>query len=112
MFGECSPRLRRMNETEFMTITPRGRFILFTGFPMAVWAMLFALGQRDDRFFGIGGTVEPYVCYGLVVAILVAGKLLYEHLSKRVVVPLGIMGWLTMASVIFWYFWAGPGEVK
>jgi len=36
---------------------------------------------------------------------------LYHHVSKRVVIPIGVTCWILAFLVMCWFFWFGPGAI-
>lgn len=79
---------------------------------MAVLAVLLVstvhhglLGLEDT----FGQNVAPYVVFFIPIAFIFGGMVIYDHFPKRLVVPCGIVGWIVGMSLIYWYFWFGPG---
>ncbi len=64
------------------------------------------LGGIADTF---GQNAEPYVIFFTPVVIGIGGMVLYDHFPKRLIIPLGIIGWIIGLSVFYWYFWFGSG---
>jgi hypothetical protein len=93
-------------------IGPSGRWLIFSGIPVATLAVLLVstlhhgLNQIPKI---VGETSAPYVVFFTPVVIGIGGMVLYEHFPKRLVIPLGIAGWIIGLSLIYWYFWFGPG---
>jgi len=56
-----------------------------------------------------GQNAAPYVVFFTPVVIGVGGMVLYDYFPKRLVIPCGIFGWIVGMSLIYWYFWFGPG---
>jgi hypothetical protein len=57
----------------------------------------------------VGEKALPYVIFFTPVIIGICGRVLYGYLPKRLVIPLGVTGWVIGLSLIYWYFWFGPG---
>jgi hypothetical protein len=88
-----------------------GRWLIFAGLPMMLVAVLFVCFENNlER--KVGTRAFPYFLYFTPLVILVAGQLVYEHLPKRLLIPLGVIGWIVTASVLCWFFWIGPGALK
>jgi hypothetical protein len=99
-----------MRENHSPYIGAGGRWLIFAGLPLAVCAILFVSTQTTGG--GVRGVSEkllPYVLFFVPVAVVIGGIILYDHVPKRLVFPLGIVGWIVNASVLCWYFWFGPG---
>ena len=101
-----------MNKKNPNGIGPVGRWSIFFGIPVALLAILLVstlhhgLNQIPKI---VGEAAAPYVVFFTPVIIGIVGMVLYEHFPKRLVIPLGIVGWIVGLSLIFWYFWFGPG---
>ena len=102
-----------MNEKYPSGIGPAGRWLIFSGIPLAFWALFFALTEPHHALErAVGENVYPYLVVGVLSVLVIAGKILYERFPKRWVIPLGIVGWVLTASVFCWFFWFGPGALK
>jgi hypothetical protein len=94
-------------------IGPAGRSLIFGGIPVTILAVLLVstLHHRLNQIPKIvGESAAPYVVFFTPVVIIFGSILLHEHLPKRLVIPLGITGWILGLSLIYWYFWFGPGS--
>jgi hypothetical protein len=93
-------------------IGPSGRWLIFGGIPVAVVAILLVSTLRHG-FLGLedslGQNVTPYVVFFTPAVIGFGSMFLYDHFPKRLVIPCGIVGWIVGMSLIYWYFWFGPG---
>ena len=101
-----------MNQKHPYGIGPGGHWLIFAGIPLAICAILLTSTMTDDG--GIRGVNEkflPYVIAGVPAAIVISAMVLYDHFPKRLIFPLGIIGWVVNFSVLFWYFWFGPGAL-
>jgi hypothetical protein len=105
--------LNSMNKQHPPSIGPSGRWLIFFGIPMAILGILLTFTMRHGLDKGLvhafGETALPYVIFFTPVVIGIGGMVLYEHFPKRLVIPFGIVGWIVGLSLIFWYFWFGPG---
>ncbi|MEI6194986.1 MAG: hypothetical protein WCS42_11730 [Verrucomicrobiota bacterium] len=91
-------------------IGPAGRWLIFAGMPMAVWAVFFAISEPHHALeHAVGAKVFPFVLAGVPAAAMIGGMVLYGHFPKKLVIPLGIVGWIISVSVLCWFFWFGPG---
>jgi hypothetical protein len=64
---------------------------------------------RDGHIRGVSEPLLPYVVAGVPAAVMILSMVLYGHFPKRLVIPLGIVGWMIHVSVLCWFFWFGPG---
>lgn len=101
-----------MNKKHPYGIGPTGRWLIFAGFPFSFCAILLTSTMTNDG--GIRGISEkflPYVIAGVPSALMIGGMVLYGYLPKRLVIPVGIIGWAISVSVLCWFFWFGPGAL-
>ncbi|MFZ1074593.1 MAG: hypothetical protein WAO21_14290 [Verrucomicrobiia bacterium] len=103
-----------MNEKPPHGVGPSGRWLIFAGLPVAILGILLVSTLRHGLEPGLANAVGekalPYVLFFTPVVIGFGSMALYEHFPKRLVVPLGILGWIVGLSLIYWYFWFGPGS--
>jgi hypothetical protein len=79
-----------------------GRLKIYFGVPifiMAAIAMLTPLFKALER--NVGPSVAPYVMLGIALIILAAAWALYDHIPKRFIIPIGIIGWMLTGAMIF-----------
>jgi hypothetical protein len=89
-------------------IGPAGRWYIFSGIPFAAVAIFqTAIAPSLDHF--VGQRADSYVDLLIIAAIVVAALILYDHVPQKLVLPLGIVGWIIAFSLLYWYFWFGPG---
>lgn len=93
-------------------IGPSGRWFIFCGVPVAGLAILIVSTLRHGLEPGLANAVGenalPYVVFFTPVAIGVMGMVLYEYFPKRLVIPVGVTGWIVGLILLYWYFWFGP----
>jgi hypothetical protein len=97
-------------EVEKKYIGQTGRLKIYFGAPifiMAAAGMLTSLFESLERL--IGPSVAPYVMLGMALLILAAAWALYDHIPEKVIIPIGIIGWMLTLSLIFWFCFYGPG---
>ncbi|MGB8371204.1 MAG: hypothetical protein WCF71_18135 [Verrucomicrobiia bacterium] len=93
-------------------IGPAGRSLIFGGIPVAILAVLLVstlhhgLNQIPEI---VGEKAEPYVIFFTPVLLIFGGSALRKYFPQRLVIPFGIIGWVVGLSLIYWYFWFGPG---
>jgi hypothetical protein len=94
-------------------IGPGVHWLIFAGFPLAIWAIYFAFTEPHHALeSAVGEPAFAYLVFFVPAAIMIAGMVLYDHFPKRLVIPVGIVGWLVNFSVFFWFFWFGPGALR
>lgn len=97
-----------MKEKYPQGIGPAGRWYIFSGIPFAVIAIFHTTtGNLVDRIFG--EKISPYVDLFIIAAIAIAALALYDDFQKRLIILFGIIGWIISFSLLYWYFWFGPG---
>jgi len=91
-------------------ISAGGRWLIFAGLPLAICAILFVLVVPHDRLVHFTGEkFLPYVLFFGPAAIVIGFMVLYDHFPKRLIIPVGIIGWIVHFSALGWFFWFGPG---
>jgi hypothetical protein len=99
-----------MNQKYPYGIGPGGHWLIFAGFPLAIWAIFFVVTEPDHALeHYVGEKVYPYVVAGVPATIMIGGMILYNYFPKRLVIPFGIVGWIIHISAFCWFFWFGPG---
>src|ERR1039457_3110957 len=89
-------------------IGPAGFWLIFSGIPIAVLAILLTSTlTRDGNIRGVSERALPYVLLFVPAAIIVGCRELYHHVPKRLIIPFGFVGWIIALSVACWYFWFG-----
>jgi hypothetical protein len=84
-------------------IGPAGYWLIFSGIPTAIAAILFVATERSlDRI--VGENALPYVLFFVPVLIIMVSRVLYDRFPKRLVIPLGIMGWMVNFATLFWFY--------
>jgi hypothetical protein len=112
-FGRKFPKtfeksLQSVNKKYPYGIGPGGRWLIFAGIPLSVIAILFTTTERSlDRI--VGHAAEPYVLFFVPAAIAITGMVFYDYFPKRLIIPIGIIGWIMGLSIMYWYSWFGPG---
>jgi len=97
-----------MNKMHPNGIGPGGRWLIFAGVPTIITALFFMI---TDHFSGrlISPNVEPYTNALIPLAVVIGSMALYDCVPQRLVIPLGIAGWVLGLSLLYWYFWVGLG---
>lgn len=102
-----------MNEKSPNAIGRAGRFLIFGGIPLSILAVMLVStlhhGLNEIPKI-VGETAAPYVVFFTPVLVGYGCMFFYERFPKRLVIPIGIVGWVIGLSLIYWYFWFGPGS--
>lgn len=100
-----------MREKRSKIIGPAGYWMIFAGVPIAIMAIMLASTLRDGNIRGVSEGALPYVILFVPLAIIVGCHELYRHVPQRLVIPIGIVGWVISVSVMCWFCWFGPGAI-
>jgi len=88
------------------SVGPAGRWIIFSGVPLAVCATLLAVTlTRDGSIRGVSEKSLPYVILLVPIAVIVFGKILYDTCPSRYVIPFGVVGWIATFALYAWISW-------
>jgi hypothetical protein len=104
-----------MSDDNPSSIGPQGRWIIFGGTGAAVLSSFDYLIDPLDRAVDnhiISVTAFAYILVGVAGIILVATMILYNYCPKKLVIPLGVVGWIAAIILQNYYFWFGPGALK
>lgn len=89
-----------------------GQWLIFLGTAVAVLGIVLVctlhhgLNELPKIF---GEKVAPYIVFFTPALLGFCSLVLFERCPKRLVVPIGVTGWVIGISLIYWYFWFGPG---
>jgi hypothetical protein len=101
-----------MNQKNSNGIGPAGRWFIFGGIPLNVYgvSLTFTVPHGVNGLaHAVGEKALPYVIIFMPLVIIFGGWLLYRHFPNRLVVPFGVAGWIMGLSLMYWYYWFGPG---
>jgi hypothetical protein len=91
-------------------ISPVGRWIIFAGIPLSVWAIFFVTTEPHHALEqAVGEKIFPYILAGVPATLMIGGMVLFNRFPKNLVVPFGIIGWIIHVTALCWFFWFGPG---
>jgi hypothetical protein len=108
LVGNLPKHLRFLNKQYPYGIGPAGRWYIFSGIPVAIIALFHTTVEQSlDQLFG--EKISPYLDLFIIALIAISALVLYDYFPKRLVIPLGIAGWIISLSLLYWYFWFGPG---
>jgi len=83
-------------------ISEGARRMIFGGVPTLCLAAFMFKGETVAH--AVGERAFPYVFFAVLAAYILGGYILYQCVPKRLVIPLGIAGWLTALSLVLWLF--------
>ena len=87
-----------------------GRVKIYLGAPvfiMVATGMLTPAGKLLTH--ALGDNVATYVILGIILMVIAVSLFLYDYTPKKLVVPIGVIGWLLTLALIIWFFFFGPG---
>jgi hypothetical protein len=94
-------------------IGPGGRWLIFSGVPIGILAILMVLTSRDGgNMRGVSEKYLPYVIVLLFTVVFVVCRELYHRFPKHLIIPFGCVGWMITVVLLCWFFWFGPGALK
>lgn len=99
-----SPSSDGKSDKHSQIIGPAGYWLTFAGVPMAIIAVLMAFTMRDGDIRGVSERALPYVLAFVPVAIVIGSRELYKQIPKRLVIPLGVFGWIIHFVILSWIF--------
>lgn len=95
---KANPETKARLESKFVT---RDSVTIYSGAPMFVTVFLGQWFERLPRL--VGESALPYVALGIFLAIVAISLFLYDYIPRRLVIPIGILGWLlTVAGFILY----------
>jgi hypothetical protein len=78
-----------------------GRWAIFSGAPMVLYALQACTYERLVHV--VGERLGPYIGLGIGGIIIVLSLIVYDHVPRRLVFPIGIVGWIVTLSLMYWY---------
>ena len=98
------------DEVEQAFIGGWGRARIETGFPMFFVALfLLVIPGYDKLAHIVGERAAAYVLLAVIMIICGISLYFYERIPKRLVLPIGFLGWILLVGLTCWYGWFGPG---
>ena len=95
--------LKVMNENPRPAVGPFGRYITFSGTGMVFMAVCTYLIKPLES--SSGEKALPYLILGLGTASVLATNILYERCPKRLIIPVGLVGWVLTFLLLFLGNW-------
>jgi hypothetical protein len=90
-----------------------GHWLIFAGVPFAIADALFVItGSHHSLERAVGSNALPYVLFFGPAIIVVGSKIFYDQFTKGFPIQIGICGWIIGFSLMYWFFWFGPGAFK
>jgi hypothetical protein len=103
--AKASPETETAIENKYVGAGGHGR--IYAGAPMSIMAFLmFFYGEKFLNKFG--NATGAYLGLGIFFVILVAGLILRDHLPPKLLIPIGIIGWLLTLSLFIWFGFFSP----
>jgi hypothetical protein len=93
-----------MGQKHSQRIGSAGYWLIFAGVPIAIIAILAAFTMRNGDIRGVSERALPYVLAFVPVAIVIGSRELYKQIPKRLVIPLGVFGWIIHFVILSWIF--------
>lgn len=86
-------------------VSRRDSWLIFSGIPFSVLAIYSVMvGPSEHQL--VGQNAEPYVVFFVPALIVIIAMLVFNHFPKRLVVPLGIIGWIITFVIVCSYSWS------
>jgi hypothetical protein len=95
-----------MNEQSPDRVGPGVRWFVFGGFPMIAMALLACCYESLVRV--VGERPAPYVGLGIAAVVWIGSLVVYDYIPKRLILPIGVVGWIVTLSVGYWFLNHGP----
>ena len=88
-----------------------GYWLLFSGIPFAIGAILFVFVELHhiipERLRNQNMSI--YIFFFTPVVIVLGFRILYQVFPKKMIIPCGVLGWMIGLCTLYWFFWFGPG---
>ena len=83
---------------------PAGPWLIFSGVPLSFVALLMVfVVQSDGRVFHVSQRYMPYALLASVSVVMIVFRELFHRLPKRLIIPLGIIGWAIVVIFVACY---------
>jgi len=89
-------------------IGPGGRWMIFWGAPCFVIAIIVCKAPLLEYI--VGSKAAVYVFWGIAMLLAIINYILIDWIPQKLVIPIGIVGWILTASLLYWFFVFGPGS--
>ena len=90
-----------MSERKWNQLGPGVRYFIWGGIPgSAIMLEVFLSGKLAWR---LGEKFAAYALLGIAGVISIVGLILYDYIPERLVIPLGVTGWLMFFCIGYYY---------
>jgi hypothetical protein len=104
--AKSNPEIEEAIENKYIGRT--GRMRIFSGAPFSViTTLMFFFGERFLN--KVGNTTGAYLGLGIFLVIVATGLFLYDRIPEKLVIPIGIIGWLLTLFLFVWFSFWGSG---
>jgi hypothetical protein len=106
--AKTDPRTEKTIEDKYVGFW--GRVKIYLGAPIFIMVATGMLTPVEKLLtHALGDNVATYVMLGIVLMVIAVSLFLYDYTPKKLVVPIGVIGWLLTLALIIWFFFFGPG---
>lgn len=96
----ADPKTEAEVETKYIGQT--GRMKIYMGAPVFIIAVFVApFFEKLLRMFGTA--TGAYMELGIALVIIAASLYLYDRIPEKIILPIGIIGWMLTLAMIFWF---------
>ena len=95
-----------MSQQDSYRIGPGVRWIVFAGVPAIAMALLAC--SYESLAHAVGERYAPYVGLGIAAVIWILSLKAYDYIPKRLILPIGVIGWIVTLSLGYWFLNHGP----
>jgi hypothetical protein len=98
--AKADPKTEEEIEKKYIGLS--GRVKIYLGAPVFVMALLACFFERLlDK---VGAATGAYVALGIALVIIAVSLVLYDRIPAKLIIPIGIIGWMLTLSMILWFF--------
>lgn len=98
---------KREAEIEERYVGAGGRLKIYFGVPVFIMVLLAPMLRWLGRI--VGQNADVYVDLGVTLVVIALSLVLYDHIPRRLVIPLAVIAWMLTLSLAVWFFFFGPG---
>jgi len=99
-----------MSRDRSVLVGKSGRYLIYIG---VIWPVIGGITCLQDQIVAwCGDNALPYVAIGILIFSGVTAMSVYDRIPSRIATRIGFAGWFTGISLLYWYFWFGPGSLK
>ena len=88
-------------------VGPGGRLRIYSGAPLFFIVMLIPFFDRLEHV--VSTKVAVYIALGIVLVIVAVSLALYDRIPAKLIIPVGIAGWLMILALGIGLIFFGPG---